>query len=32
VGADFVEAEVGEDPQRGVLVAFTALAAVQSRD
>jgi hypothetical protein len=32
VGADFVEAEVGEDPQRDVLVAFTALAAVQSRD
>ena len=32
VGADFVEAEVGEDAQRGVLVAFTALAAVQSRD
>ena len=32
VGADFVEAEVGEGAQRGVLVAFTALAAVQSRD
>lgn len=32
VGADFVEARVGEDAGRGVLVAFTALAAVQSRD
>jgi len=32
VGADFVEAEVGEDAQRSVLVAFAALAAVQSRD
>ena len=32
VGADFVEARVGEDAARGVLVAFTALAAVQSRD
>lgn len=30
VGADFVEARVGED--RGLLVAFAALAAVQSRD
>jgi hypothetical protein len=29
VGADFVEATVGED--RGLLVAFSALAAVQSR-
>ena len=32
VGADFVEAGVGEDGRRRVLVAFTALAAVQSRD
>ena len=32
VGADFVEAGLGEDAGRGVLVAFTALAAVQSRD
>jgi hypothetical protein len=32
VGADFVEAVVGEDAERRVLVAFTALAAVQSRD
>ena len=32
VGADFVEAGLGEDAERGVLVPFTALAAVQSRD
>jgi hypothetical protein len=32
VGADFVEAAVGEDAERRVLVAFTALAAVESRD
>ncbi|MGZ4445169.1 MAG: hypothetical protein ACXVWZ_01660 [Nocardioides sp.] len=33
VGADFLEARAGEGPgARTVLVAFTALAAVQSRD
>jgi hypothetical protein len=35
VGADFVETGTGDQPERGAhrqLVAFTALAAVQSRD